>query len=499
MCGTAACSSTEVMIAHAVDLNKPTEVVPEEQLLDVGVVVFDPGVPEGEIPKDVLEELIREGTFVHIRRMKSMYMAVELQRTLQTSGHWGGVWVMPESSNAADVNVTAKILHSDGDIARIEAKAVDSTGRVWIDDVYELETAAGVYNRQRYPGVDPYQDLFNMIANDLAAAQAALSPSEKSRIRTVAALRYAEELSPEAFAGYVEQQRNGTYALKRLPAEGDPMFARTERVRARERLFVETLGAHYFGFSREAQDSYHGWREYAREEAISIRELTKSARWRTGLGIATILASVVYGSNAGNDSFSDRVLRDALMYMGMDVLQTGAVRRQEKRLHTEALEELSLSFDDEVQPLVVEIQGTEHRLTGTAEAQYHEWRDLLKRLFVSETGFAAEDVHIYMEPETLEPGIELEPETGSAEDPAAPAADGEPGTPAEASGSAEPPEADTGTTDAGTTDAAGSSDPAGDSEEAEETDGDESEAPTRDESRSEARIAADAAAARHGA
>src|SRR5690606_25395372 len=177
----AACSSTEVMIAHSVDLVAPAEVVPEEHLLDVGVVVFDPGVPEGEIPKDVLEELIRDGTFVHIRRMESMYMAVELQKTLQNSGHWGGVWVMPEASSAADVNVMASILHSDGDIARVRAKAVDSMGRVWIDETYELETAAGVYNRQRYPDLDPYQDMFNMIANDLAEAQASLSEDEKSR------------------------------------------------------------------------------------------------------------------------------------------------------------------------------------------------------------------------------------------------------------------------------------------------------------------------------
>jgi len=483
----AACSSTEVMIAHSVDLVAPAEVVPEEHLLDVGVVVFDPGVPEGEIPKDVLEELIRDGTFVHIRRMESMYMAVELQRTLQNSGHWGGVWVMPEPSNAADLNVTAKILHSDGDIVRVRAKAVDAIGRVWIDDTYELETPAGVYNRQRYPDLDPYQDLFNMIANDLARAQAALSADERSRIRTVAALRYAEELSPEAFAGYVEQdRRKGTYTLKRLPAEDDPMLARTESIRARERLFVETLGQHYAGFSRQAADSYHGWREYAREEAISIRELTKSARWRTGLGIATILASVVYGSNAGNDSFSDRVLRDALMYMGVDVLQTGAVRRQEKRLHTEALEELSLSFEDEVQPLVVEVKGTEHRLTGTAEAQYHEWRDLLRQLFVSETGLAAEDVNIYMEPELLEPGIDVEPETGSAEDPTAVAADGEAGT-AEPSGSAEPPDADT--TNGAPADGA---EPADGGEE-------ESEAPATGSTGTEARIASDAASARHGA
>jgi hypothetical protein len=443
-CWLAGCTSTEVMIAHSVDLVAPAEVVPEDQLLDVGIVVFDPGVPEGEIPKDVLEELIRDGTFVHIRRMESMYMAVQLQRTLQNAGHWGGVWVMPNASSAADVNVTAEIVQSDGDLVRVRAKAVDATGRVWIDGRYELETPAGVYNRQRYPGVDPYQDLFNMIANDLARAQARLSNDDMSRIRTVASLRYAEELSPEAFAGYVEPGRGGTYELRRLPAEADPMFDRTQRIRQRERLFVETLNQHYAGFSRQAEGSYHGWREYAREEAISIRELTKSTRWRTGLGIATIVASVVYGSNAGNDSFADRVVRDALMYMGMDVLRTSAVRRQEKRLHTSALEELSMSFNDEVQPLVVEIQGTEHRLTGTAEVQYQEWRDLLRQFFVSETGFVPEDMQIYMEQDMLEPGIEIEAfEPGSAEDPEA-LSIGEPGTP-EAAGAAEPvePAADT--------------------------------------------------------
>ena len=134
---------------------------------------FDPGVPEGEVDKDVAEELLREGTFIHIRRAESRYMAVALRDTLQKSGHWGSVWVTPETSSAADVNVTAEILHSDGDRLRLEVIATDATGRVWIDDEYGMETAAGAYNRQRYPELDPYQDLFNSIANDLAAEREA--------------------------------------------------------------------------------------------------------------------------------------------------------------------------------------------------------------------------------------------------------------------------------------------------------------------------------------
>jgi hypothetical protein len=403
----AGCSSSEVLVAHSVGLVPAAETIPEAQLLDVGVSVLNSGVPEGEIDKDLLEELIREGTFVQIRRTEALYMAVLLRDTLQKSGHWGAVWVTPKDSTAADLSVNAEILHSDGDIFRLQVKAVDATGRVWLDDEYEMSTAAGAFNRQRFPDLDPYQDVFNSIANDLAAVRAQLSAQDSQNVRTVAGLRYAADLSPAAFDGYVVENGSGEYKLNRLPASGDPMFDRTQRVRQRERLFIETLDQHYAKFYDEATPSYNSWREYAREEAISIRELTRSTRWRTGMGVATILASIVYGNNSNNDSFSDRVIRDAMMYVGMDMLRTSSVRRQEKRLHTETLEELSVSFDDEVEPMVVEIQGTQHRLTGTAEVQYQEWRELLQQMFTTETGFVPEDMAIYSEPEPQLPPAEL--------------------------------------------------------------------------------------------
>ncbi len=429
----AGCTSSEVLIAHSVDLVSATDEVPESALLDVGVTVFNPGVPEGEIDQELLEELIREGTFVQIRRTEALYMAVLLRDTLQQSGHWGGVWVTPEPSLAADLNVSAEILHSDGDYLGLKVTAVDAAGRVWLDGKYEMNTAAGSFNRQRYPELDPYQDVFNRISNDLAAALAKLPEQDRNNVRTIAALRYAAELSPEAFEGYVTADRQGRYTINRLPAVDDPMFDRTQRVRQRERLFFDTLDQHYEKFYAQAMPSYDSWRQYAREEAISIRELTQTARWRTGIGIATIVTSLVYGSN-NNNSFSDRVIRDALMYVGMDMLRTSAVRRQEKRLHTEALEELSASFDDNVEPLIVEIQGTQRRLTGTAEAQYQEWRDLLRELFVAETGFVPEDLTIYAEPEP-----EAAPAIDAASDGVDPAGNAAPPAETQAAPAAEPP------------------------------------------------------------
>ena len=390
------CNSSEIRVAHSVALVPATETIPEEQLLDVAVALFDPGVPEGEIDKDVLEELLSEGTFVHIRRTEARYMTVHLRDTLQKSGHWGSVWVTPDESLVADLQITAEILHSDGDRVHLEVYAVDAAGNVWLEDDYEMSTAAGAYNRQRYPDQDPYQDVFDTIANDLAEVQADLSAREAENLRAISALRFAGDISPEAYGDYLEADRNGTYSLNRLPAEDDPQFERTQRVREREYLFIETLNEHYEGFYQSADESYNGWREFAREESIAIRELQRSSRWRTTLGIATVVASVLYGAN-GDGDFTSRMLRDAMMYTGMDLIKTATVRREEKRLHTESLEELSVSFDEEVKPMVVDIQGTQYRLTGTADAQYAEWRDLLLELYTAETGFVPE-IDVFTEP-----------------------------------------------------------------------------------------------------
>ena len=398
----AGCSTNQVLVPHTVSLVAETETVPEAELLDVGIVVFNPGVPEGDIEKEILEELLRDGTFVHIRRAEARYMAVHLRDTLQRSGHWGAVWATPEESSAADVNVTAEILHSDGSQFHLQVHAADATGRVWLQDDYFMETAAGAFNRQQYPGLDPYQDVFNRIANDLAAAKGDLSPAEKRNIRTLSQLRFASELSPEAFGDYVTRERNGRYSLSRLPAEDDPQFERTQLVREREHLFVETLNEHYVDFYHDSLESYHGWREFAREEAIAVRELQRSSRWRTGIGIAGILASVVYGINSEGD-FADRVVRDSLMYMSMEMLQSGMLRRQEKQLHSSALEELSAGFDDQVKPMVVEIEGVQHRFTGTAEAQYEDWRGLLRQIYFEETGLGSMDIYTEALPDDTVP------------------------------------------------------------------------------------------------
>jgi hypothetical protein len=81
-------------------------------------------------------------------------------------------------------------------------------------------------------------------------------------------------------------------------------------------------------------------------------------------------------------------------------------------VHADALKELTLSFQSEVEPQVVEVEGHTLRLTGTAEDQYREWRKLLKQLYEEETGVAAAPPPAAPAPATQTTSKNVQPPSG---------------------------------------------------------------------------------------
>jgi hypothetical protein len=55
-------------------------------------------------------------------------------------------------------------------------------------------------------------------------------------------------------------------------------------------------------------------------------------------------------------------------------------------MHREGLRELAASFDSEVAPILIDVEGEVLRLTGSVETQYGTWRQLLRQIFSAETG-----------------------------------------------------------------------------------------------------------------
>ena len=71
---------------------------------------------------------------------------------------------------------------------------------------------------------------------------------------------------------------------------------------------------------------------------------------------------------------------------------------QQRQMHEEGLHELADSFQAEVQPMVVDLNSTNVRLTGTATAQYEEWQRLLRDVYLAENAVIAD---VYMMPRQL--------------------------------------------------------------------------------------------------
>ena len=101
---------------------------------------------------------------------------------------------------------------------------------------------------------------------------------------------------------------------------------------------------------------------------------------------AAIIGAVALEASGNADGYTSAVLRDAMLVGGAYAVKSGFDKASETAIHKAAIEELDDSFSSEARPMVVDVEGETHQLTGSAEVQYTKWRDLLKRIYSSETG-----------------------------------------------------------------------------------------------------------------
>jgi hypothetical protein len=133
------------------------------------------------------------------------------------------------------------------------------------------------------------------------------------------------------------------------------------------------------------EPAYDNWRRYQFAEASNLRKVERDAWIRRALGVAAILGGVAVGVS-GNDSNS-AAMRDLMIIGGTAAFISGSNLAQEADIHAEAIRELSVSFEEEVTPQVIEVEGQTLKLTGTAEQQYAKWREILRQIYYAETGF----------------------------------------------------------------------------------------------------------------
>ena len=168
----------------------PIELHPDMRL-SLEVLIFDPGLPEEgkELPDDVSPG---------IREAEAHYLACLLRNTLEGTAQWWDVFLGPRESGAVEAYLYAAIVHSDGHELVLKVDARDATRRQWLSKRYRTKTTFEDYSSDE----DPYQRMFNTIANDLVEARNRLTLEELYDVRRVAELQFAADFVPASFDGF---------------------------------------------------------------------------------------------------------------------------------------------------------------------------------------------------------------------------------------------------------------------------------------------------------
>ena len=135
------CTVNEVITAEETKLVVADDTVDESLLLDVGVVEFGDGVPDENDPSD-------SGIYEEIRGAEARYLPYHLKTTLQGTGHWGAVRVIPSRNAFTDIIVSGRIVKSDGEFVKLEVTVHDAMGQHWYSEDYDAQTGVSSYSER---------------------------------------------------------------------------------------------------------------------------------------------------------------------------------------------------------------------------------------------------------------------------------------------------------------------------------------------------------------
>lgn len=311
---------------------------PASAQLNISIETFDPGVPEDySVHRDLQ-------VFPKIREIESMFLPFVLRQALVDSGDWGAIRVVPDTDPAAELRVTGTISHSDGETLSVALRAIDARGHVWVENTYSTR--------------ETYENLFAGFITDMRAARDGIDQQTLRGIAGLSAMRYAAALAPDAFGGYFEALPDGTYTLVRLPADGDPMMARIERIRSVEYVMTDAIDQKYRELYEEVDRVYEIWRKYR--------------RWYTNFKTEEARRNEL--SQPDFDSGSYESMRHLYDNYRMDRL---AAQEQDKWI---------VGFNNEMEPFIADMEQRIAEMNGWVEDGYDQWTRILGELFEIESG-----------------------------------------------------------------------------------------------------------------
>jgi len=349
--------------------------------MSVSIAVFDPGLPEDT------DDYYSETSWPELRRAESIEMAQNLKKSMEATNNFGAVRVTPSSTASSDLYVEGRIVESNGEDVKVKITVSDSTGKKWINNkTYKHRVTEYVFQEPRFRDtggeltVDPYDEIYEKITKDIQKLR--ISGKVANKVKLITDLRFAQNMASDSYSDILKE-RNGRYSLKGAPAENDPMMERVKSVQYREQMFVDSLQPHYEAFSSNMDKSYSIWQQQAFVESKNAREQKEKANAQAFAAILLAAATVaITGEIDDPDWATATAVTGALATIA--VFNESFKSSDEAEIHRDALNELGASVDSNLAPFVIEMEETTTELTGNADEQFDQLREILKKIYTQE-------------------------------------------------------------------------------------------------------------------
>ena len=357
----------KVTSSTPLSIKTPSRPMAESSLLDVGIPTLNDGLSLTDEDDTVFPE---------VRFAEAIYFSNQLAKVMEKSGAWGAIRVTPNARVITDVYITGTIIQSDGEALELDVEVKDTSGKKWFAKTYKKVVGKLAYDRRAKKNMgDPFQNVFIQIANDVLIYREKFSDKKATELRTISELRFAQLFSPEAFNEYITPGPNGILEVQRLPAENDSLLERVKKIRERDYLYIDTMQDYYDGFSQQMHFAYQEFRNSSYDSVVNQRIIA---------GIGSILAGI-YGRSQSETS-TEAYASSATAAAGGFILKSGLEKKQQSAAYDESVAEMGSSLEAEIAPQVIALEDRTITLTGTVQAQYTQWQELMQKIYTQERG-----------------------------------------------------------------------------------------------------------------
>jgi hypothetical protein len=358
----------------------------------LAIPVLDPGIPED--PADYEKKEV----WPELRKAESVRSALKLRSTLLKTNLFSDVIVVPDTSVSADLFLMGSIGKSNGEEFQLTVELYDTTGERWMKkQTFKVRTNEEWMTNPSLIDVDPFRDVYVDAAEAVAKViviegkkhtklakknrkyiekgrENKVRMSDIDKVIMIRQLLFARSLAPDIY-GETVITKKGKWKLAYMPLTDDTEWERVQAVKAADNRFQEHSMANYDSLTVQIDDPYSIWQRDAFPIARDARLARNAANAQLALGIFAALAGAAAAADGSQTAGA------VVAAAGLASVATSFKTRAEFKQQASLLDELGNSVQGVIAPKIIEMQGRQVDLVGTAQEQVAQWRALLKEIY----------------------------------------------------------------------------------------------------------------------